>query len=113
MTGGRVADVLDAAADLLSAPGAWTQGALARNALGKDAKVGEDKVCFCMAGALVETSGPWSAAWAFLDKFLPNVRGANNTAAFNDAPGRTQAEVIAKLREAANAARATGEASHG
>lgn len=105
-----IADVLERAAELLSRPGAWTQGTLFRDAKGKELQVSSaGKSCFCMAGALVECGGPWSAAWSFLDDILPKADKGNATAAFNDASGRTQDEVVAKLREAAALAR--GEVS--
>lgn len=101
-----VADVLDRAADLIEPEGAWTQGALVRDRQGNALRVSDKgRSCYCMAGALVAAGGPWSAAWSFLDNILPEQRDSNRTAAFNDAPERTQAEVVEKLREAASLAR--------
>lgn len=107
-----VSQVLDRAADLIEPEGAWTQGTLFRKANGKEARVSDkDKVCFCAAGALVETGGPWSAAWSFLEDTLPPTRNRalNPVAVFNDAPKRTQPEVVAALRKAAALAREQGK----
>lgn len=107
--GRSVADVLDAAADLLSKPGAWTQGAYARDADGNDLVSNDDgvvvplqAVCFCLYGAVAYVEGETiseSKAGQFLE-------GLNVSAIeWNDDPERTQDEVVAKLREAAQASR--------
>lgn len=91
-----VADVLTRAADLLGEFG-WTQQGVGSKAEGE----------MCMIGACVEAAkdlgrNGWSIA-------LDNVgvgRTGESIGGWNDAPGRTKAEVVAKLREAAEAARA-------
>lgn len=104
-----VAEVLSRAADLIEPEGKWTQGCLFRDAEGKGLRPSDSgKSCFCMAGALVQIGGPWASAWNFLDDALPKVGFGNRTGAWNDAPERTQAEVVAKLREAAELARQRG-----
>lgn len=104
-----VADVLDAAADLIEPEGAWTQGAYARTAKGFCIGPHEDAAtCFCMRGALrrVGAVGDW-------DESSPATRAigfqtARQMTQWNDRPRRTQAEVVAKLREAAALARERG-----
>jgi len=102
-----VAEVLERAADLIEPEGAWTQGAYARDVLGNNLNPDEQwgpsptAVCRCMYGAVAEVARPNgyqylppSGSWG-----LPGTE-------WNDAPERTQAEVVAKLREAAALARA-------
>jgi hypothetical protein len=101
-----VADVLDRAADLLTPEGAWTQGYSARDANGSPVFV-DDKsaVCFCMWGAIAKVTGDLSAQdrrpIRAITKPLGWAATPDNLGRFNDTPGRTQAEVVAKLREAA------------
>lgn len=94
---GEIARILDAAADLIEPEGAWGQGQW-------ESSTG----CLCAEGALAKAG----ACERFVDVcrapvgrfFEPLVGG--DIVAWNDAPGRTQAEVVAKLREAAAKARA-------
>lgn len=113
-----IADVLDAAADLIEPAGRWTQGAYARNIHGDDivddddgSLVPREAVCFCVYGAVAFVEDQpiaESAAGAFLEMLGVQAVG------WNDAPERTQAEVVAKLREAATLARTKeAEAHHG
>lgn len=102
-----VADVLDAAADLLSKPGAWTQGAYARDADGKDVNPTErvyrptSATCFCIYGAIAAVCDGNITLWA---RISPHNLGLPDTG-WNDEAERTQDEVVSKLREAAQAAR--------
>ena len=106
-----VADTLDAAAELLSKPGAWTQGAYARDADGEDLLDANDNlmvppeaVCFCLYGAVAyieDDTVRGGEACQYLERL-----GISATE-WNDEPERTQDEVVAKLREAA--AKARGE----
>lgn len=116
-----VPEVLNAAADLLERPGAWTQGDYARDDMGlgigdyteeEREKGGFEPVCFCTIGAINHARGrdPDTALWGDLRRPIWDVLGETNIADWNDAPGRTQAEVVAALREAA--AKATGAPSH-
>lgn len=103
-----VADVLDRAADLIEPEGAWTQGAFARAKDGAPLLGGrcEQAVCWCMWGAVIKAGdGKHSNA---IGDLLDRITGGA-TLSFNDAPGRTQAEVVAALRSAATAARQQGE----
>lgn len=103
----NVADVLDAAADLLEPKGAWTQGAFARNADGDFTGLSEFRgpaVCWCIMGATEKvTDDPRLAGEA--DRYVARLVPGFSIEDFNDAPERTQAEVVAKLREAAALAR--------
>jgi hypothetical protein len=116
MTGGTVAEVLDAAADLLTPEGAWMQEDYCDEMFGSAADIKEAS-CWCAEGAVacvLGVDGDVAERWCDerVDLF-GDLGECLNLADWNDRPLRTQAEVIAKLREAANAARATGEASHG
>lgn len=98
--GRSVADYLDAAAELLSKPGAWTQGAYARIAPGGPT-VGPgspEARCWCLAGALGAVDAT-HRAWIAFDKYVGGI------VTFNDRLGRSQGEVVQALREAAQTSR--------
>lgn len=103
-----VAEVLDAAATLIERPGAWTQDWFAKDADGEYVEETSCRaVCWCMRGAVFALAGYPDAE----DVFAPIIAviGGETTAdieTWNDAPGRTQAEAVAILREAAVHARA-------
>jgi len=104
-----VAEILNRAADLLEKPGAWTQGAYARDALGVGVQsvfeMPADAGCFCIAGAVARAGGPermWGALIPVID--LLGLERADEAVQWNDDPRRTQAEVVAALREAARKA---------
>jgi hypothetical protein len=95
----NVAEVLNKAADLIEPEGKWTQGEMAKGKTGSKVLPNSPlAVCFCAVGAirrvarlpiyydalnvLAKKTGPFIGRW-------------------NDAPKRTQAEVVATLREAA------------
>ena len=119
-----VATVLNAAADLIEPEGAWTQGEQARNRRGQRvADSAPNAVCFCASGAI------WKAAQRLKVRSLSGQNGfiineahvalsrtvnapnhAMSVPDWNDAPERTQAEVVAALRQAAQRAK---EAGHG
>jgi hypothetical protein len=93
----EIADVLERAADLIEPEGAWTQGSY-----------GGGHLPTCMGGAVNIARG--RQAWETpagdpIAAFLAQCLG-QKVAFWNDAPERTQAEVVAKLREAAAKARA-------
>lgn len=115
-----VADILERAADRLSKPKAWTQKAAARNRDGHLLCARErSATCWCAVGAIRrETDYDYEAenATIFLEKaLLPpgSGIGLRPLARWNDAPERTQAEVVAKLREGALRARHQKENPHG
>jgi hypothetical protein len=82
-------------------PETWTQGEYARDAEGSPLGDVKDPaaVCWCMEGAI-----HWLAPSGEIadEAFWLCMRSVPSTVfEFNDAPGRTVAEVIAQLREAA------------
>lgn len=100
-----VREVLLGAADLLERTG-WTQGSWARNAHGIAVLPSAgDAVRFCALGALARTRSESTDWWAMIDALHEYVAGADycSIGRWNDAPERTQAEVVAKLREVAAA----------
>jgi hypothetical protein len=100
-----IAEILRGAAELLSKPGAWTQGAWARQADGgKVLPKDSDAVCWCARGALWHVGGPLhGVAEAALEELLPAPaqKGRHRIAMWNDASERTAEEVCARLIEAA------------
>jgi hypothetical protein len=68
----------------------WTQKALARDAYGDPAR--GNGCSWCAEGALVAVTGGRSKAFGYLRESLPD--GFNDTAIYNDAPGRTQQEIL-------------------
>jgi hypothetical protein len=108
----KPSEVLDAAADLISPVGRWTQVALARTAGGEAAVAygrGCDAVCWCAEGAIARIVGSYVVAeYDDAERYVTGLLG-DHLAAWNDAPERTQAEVVAKLREAAALARSEGQ----
>lgn len=107
--------ILDKAADLISKPGAWTQGTLSRSEDQTPVSDVEDGACFCLIGATLLVAPQRLTALlaqGYLLKVLPHAdagQALNPMAHFNDAKGRTQDEVVAKLREAAALAREQGQ----
>ena len=100
-----VAEVLNRAADLLEKPGAWTQGAFALTADGKELVYGNNlskAVCYCVNGALFKVGTERQALDA--QEILRDRLDVKGTPYWNDAPGRTQAEVVQALRAAASQA---------
>ncbi len=96
-------DVLLAAADLLEPEGRWCQETGARDAAGNAVCTYDPgAVCWCMAGAISMAGDSYDSrhgAYDLVEKWLPfEYRSAP---AWNDAPWRTQAEVVAALRAAA------------
>lgn len=107
-----IARVLDKAADLIEPEGAWTQGEYARDAQGIAVRVPNKAACFCLYGALNSAAGSAldgpvpREITDLLMKLLPR---RLVPWAWNDERGRTQAEVVAKLREAAAKARESAQ----
>lgn len=101
-----VADVLERAADLIEPEGAWTQGAYAKYADGRETIVGrgEGLVCWCLIGALDAATDDVRHLWKDAFQATQAVVG-RPLASWNDKPDRTQGEVVSKLREAATLAR--------
>lgn len=85
-----IADNYDRAAELLEQYG-WVQG--------KYGDIGTGG--FCLMGAIAETSGPNRGYYQF-NAIMTATGGAfQGGTTWNDFPGRTKEEVIAKLREVA------------
>ena len=104
MGGASVSEVLAAAADLLEKPGAWTQGWYARDERGGICSAGaSDAICFCAVGAISKVSGGLPPVQA-LDLMRSAAGCTDNIGDWNDAPERTQAEVVTALRQAARQA---------
>lgn len=90
--------------ELLSAPGAWCQGAMARDQSGDGVPIGSNAACrWCALGALTRCYGARG-----LDAFLhaidalrahEQVRALGGVNLWNDRRGRTQEEVVALLKE--------------
>ncbi|WP_420478274.1 DUF6197 family protein [Brevundimonas sp. FT23028] len=113
-----VSEILTKAADLLETPGAWTQGAEYRNEAGEDISDFDDDaddlpadltpVCWCAAGAIwcqpISTPEKVAACEALAAAIGSGDR--YEVPKWNDAPERTQAEVVAALRTAASQAEA-------
>jgi hypothetical protein len=100
-----VADVLDRAADLIEPEGAWSNDDVARTATGEETHASDpEATCWCALGAIWRTADRAGVNRYAADKPLFNLLG-KSIGEFNDAPERTQAEVVAKLREAAALAR--------
>ncbi len=100
-----VADILNAAADLLEPEGAWTKNANARNAGGGLVSTRSPEACsWCVLGALdavtADVPGWRSApAWRRLERHLE----IGNLSAWNDSQPNSK-PVVAALRAAAEAA---------
>ena len=101
-----VADVLTSAADLIAKPGAWTQGAWARTATGRAASpFADNATCFCLRGALVRVKGVKLCDGLDGEREALGFSTDSALARWNDKEPRTQAEVVAALRAAAEKAR--------
>lgn len=83
--------------ELLSKPGAWTQGYFARNSNEEMRNSrDEDACCWCAMGGISRCySGP---EWASAVNRLSDAVGGH-IPKWNDTPGRTQEEVVALLKE--------------
>jgi hypothetical protein len=96
-----VADVLERAADLIEPEGAWTQHWSARTAEHRiTTAMDRSAVCWCAGGAIVRAVGADNALSAAAYSALRSTL-LSTVSDFNDAPERTQSDVVAKLREAA------------
>ena len=100
--------VLDAAADLIEPEGAWQQGSWFDTS--SELALGGDYRCMCAEGALILVGCErFSLPSQPAHKFLLAATGAEDVPDWNDAPERTQAEVVAALRKAADLARSEGQ----
>lgn len=109
--GKKASEILAAAADLIEPEGRWIKGDFARNASGW-AGWGDDEdvVCYCARGAIQAALADHGSAIEYAPLgYLKRAAGHSVIPTWNDAPERTQAEVVAKLREAAALAAAEGQ----
>lgn len=110
---GSVSEILNAAADLIEPEGAWTQGMFARKADGHSTgPILPEAVCFCAVGGLMRAAGGVGSL-AYHDAFnrlnaMARRAGFMHVANWNDDTRRTQAEVVAALRQAAKLSAAPG-----
>ena len=104
-------EVLTEARRILTPDGAWTQDAVARDADGDPVSEGNERaVCWCVDGAVALAatgpsgwdSGAWTDAMTLLSEAVMPGRGELDPGviAWQDAPGRTQAEVLGLLDRA-------------
>lgn len=102
--------VLSGAADLIEPEGAWIQGHYAMTRFGRPiGPLEAPAACWCTVGALTNTAcgdGPWQ--WWESRRYLERVIDRTGITDWNDAPERTQAEVVSALRQAATLARSEG-----
>lgn len=98
-----VAQVLRNAADLLDAPGRWTQGNYAVNATGEGVDYDGDEACsFCVMGAIARVGkGHPFDVLRKVDNALRERTPDRRIALWNDDPKRKQSEVVALLRQVA------------
>lgn len=102
MTAKTVAGVLEAAADLLEKPGAWTRHVFARNSAGMPVSTFSDSAtCFCLRGALCRVGGFMLSDEMTKIQAALGFPNAKAMADWNDYSKRTQAEVVARLRNRA------------
>jgi hypothetical protein len=92
-----VPEVLRAAAGLIEPEGAWVDG-----------WSGNNKTCFCAVSAIRSASGHRGIIADPAIDALRDSLGVRFVVGWNDVPGRTQAEVVAALRKAADLAEADG-----
>lgn len=99
-----VAEVLERAADLIEPEGAWAQKSWARDMFGSPDAIPGEEVCWCLWGSIYKISG---YEFYVTDAAINHVMGVvgDPPITWNDAAERTQAEVVAALREAAKKAR--------
>lgn len=109
-----VAEVLDRAADLIEPEGAWTQlggdddgsdGECARDAAGFPVPATDPRAsCWCLFGAIERATNGHDTTIVRAFEWLTGKR-SDDLVQFNDDEERTQAEVVAALRAAAEKAR--------
>jgi hypothetical protein len=108
----KASEVLRAVAEILEPADAWGQGGFWRDADGTVCWVKPESIkCRCLAGGIAEASG----LSRFGDdshfdalNFVERVIGCASVPIWNDDPARTQPQVVAALRKAADLAESEG-----
>lgn len=104
----KASEILRKAADRLEPEGRWCQGELAMDSKGRglmNAK-NADACRWCMGGAMIAEGS--SMGLCAEDEYLDRAIGCEHYVDWNDDPARTQPEVVAALRKAAELAEAEG-----
>ena len=84
--------------ELLAEPSKWTQGCYARDVDGTTVAIqSPDAVCWCLEGTVFKCENR-VANHSKLRRFIYTKHGFH-ISTWNDAPGRTHAEVLAVLKE--------------
>ena len=85
--------------ELLSEPGRWTQGYFARDAAGQEcASKDPAATCWCVVGAMVRLgSDDPRPDIEFINALKAHLGPPCSLSMWNDAPGRTHADVLALL----------------
>lgn len=106
----KPSEVLERAAALIEPEGAWTRGTYSLDASGERVPpASREAACWCLYGAIDRVlAGKRADPHHHPDDYLYRALGAG-PADFNDAPDRTQPEVVAALRKAAELARSEGQ----
>lgn len=102
----KLGDALRGAKSVIDTPEKWTQGASHRTRDGSPSPGPEDDFSHCMYGAV--RAGSPKEFWKACDRAIEAVT-KDGIGRWNDRPGRTHAEVMAKLDEAIAAAEAAEE----
>ncbi len=93
----RTQVVRERAAQLLEKSGAWAQRSSAYDSLGNSVAPTDPAACaWCMLGAIDKVCADELIANVAISELHCELN--SSVARFNDAPGRTQAEVVAALR---------------
>jgi hypothetical protein len=96
-----VSEVLAKAADLIEPEGAWSNDDVARDRAGEMTFAADPSaVCWCALGAIWHASVGTGVNDYLIENAVLRIIEGDSIAAWNDAPGRTQAEVVAALRAA-------------
>jgi hypothetical protein len=102
----KVSEILSKAADLIEPEGAWLQAYSAKNADGEPVSSSDARACkFCIYGAMARICDRDADARQRARDFIHPVIGTELISIWNDAPERTQAEVVSALREASTLAK--------
>lgn len=102
----KTSELLTCAADLLEKPGAWCQGAMARDVRGESVSPTDpDAVCFCLVGAIRKCENNITLSEYLVKEYIkPAVHQHwkyQMATGFNDSRKRTQQQVVGILRKAA------------